>query len=69
MAILRNKVIGERVTRGLTQSELAGKVNVTRQTIAAIEKGSYSPSAVLAFQLALVLETPVNELFWLEEEL
>lgn len=65
---LRNEVLAERSAKRLTQSELADLVGVTRQTIAAIEKEAYSPSAVLAFQLALVLDTPINELFWLEEE-
>ncbi|MDY8137267.1 helix-turn-helix transcriptional regulator [Aquimarina sp. 2201CG5-10] len=47
----------------MTQQELADKVNVTRQTIAAIEKGKYSPSLELAFKIALVFDKPLEEVF------
>nr|WP_246164178.1 helix-turn-helix transcriptional regulator [Xanthovirga aplysinae] len=47
----------------MTQKELADKVGVTRQTIAAIEKGKYSPSLELAFRIALVFKTPLEEVF------
>jgi putative transcriptional regulator len=48
---------------GLTQEELASKVNVSRQTIIAIEKGNYAPSVALALKLGKVLRTSVEELF------
>jgi len=66
---LRNDVFAQRTLKRLTQSELAEQAGVTRQTVAAIEKESYSPSAILAFQLAFVLDIPINELFWLEESI
>lgn len=47
----------------MTQQELADMVNVTRQTIAAIEKGRYSPSLELAFKIALVFNKPLEEVF------
>ena len=47
----------------MTQQELADKVGVTRQTIIAIEKGQYSPSLELAFRIALVFKTPLEEVF------
>jgi len=47
----------------MTQKELADKVSVTRQTIAAIEKGKYSPSLELAFKIALVFDKPLEEVF------
>jgi len=47
----------------MTQKELADKVNVTRQTIASIEKGKYSPSLELAFKIALVFNKPLEEVF------
>lgn len=47
----------------MTQQELADKVNVTRQTIAAIEKGNYSPSLELAFKIVLVFNKPLEEVF------
>jgi putative transcriptional regulator len=47
----------------MTQQELADQVNVTRQTIASIEKGKYSPSLELAFKIALVFNKPLEEVF------
>jgi putative transcriptional regulator len=47
----------------MTQQELADKVNVTRQTIATIEKAKYSPSLELAFKIALVFNKPLEEVF------
>jgi len=47
----------------MTQQELAKALGVTRQTIAAIESGKYSPSLEIAFCLTDVFETPLDELF------
>lgn len=47
----------------LTQQGLAKKAGVTRQTIAAIEKGKYSPSLELAFKIAEVFGKPIGEVF------
>jgi putative transcriptional regulator len=47
----------------MTQSELGEKVGVTRQTIAAIEAGKYSPSLECAFRIAEVLGRPLEEVF------
>ena len=47
----------------MTQQQLAEKVGVTRQTIVAIEKGNYSPSLELAFRIAHVFGTPLEEVF------
>jgi putative transcriptional regulator len=47
----------------LTQQELADKVGVSRQTIVAIEKNKYNPSLELAFRIAEVFETPLEEVF------
>lgn len=47
----------------MTQAELAERVGVTRQTIIAIEKGRYSPSLEMAFQIARVFEVPLDEVF------
>ncbi len=52
----------------MTQQELADKVGVTRQTIIAIEKGQYSPSLELAFRIARVFNTPLEEVFIYEEK-
>ena len=64
---LENKVALFRQARGLTQEQLAQAVEVSRQTIVAIEGGSYCPSTVLALRLSLILAVPVNDLFTLPE--
>jgi putative transcriptional regulator len=47
----------------LTQEDLAQKLGVTRQTVIAIENGKYSPTLEIAFMMAKVLGTGVEELF------
>jgi putative transcriptional regulator len=47
----------------MTQAELADRVNVTRQTIIAIEQGRYSPSLEMAFQIARVFGVTLNDVF------
>lgn len=64
---LHNDVKAARARKGYSQSELADICDVTRQTIASIEKGDYSPSVMLALKLSLALDIPINELFWLKE--
>jgi putative transcriptional regulator len=60
---LRNHVRQHRARLDLTQQELAERVGVRRQTILAIEKGRYVPSALLAFQIARTLGMRVDGLF------
>jgi putative transcriptional regulator len=53
----------------MTQQQLAEKVGVTRQTIVAVEKGKYSPSLELAFRIAHVFNSPLEDVFsYLSEE-
>jgi len=53
----------------MTQQELADKTGVTRQTIVAIENGKYYPSLELAFRIALVFNTHVEDVFtFIQEE-
>ena len=66
--MLKNRVKELRARYGFTQSDLGKQVDVTRQTIAFIEKGEFSPSITLSLKLAKALQTNVNELFWLEED-
>ena len=47
----------------MTQKELADKVDVTRQTIVAIEKAKYSPSLELAFRIALAFNSSLEDVF------
>jgi len=47
----------------MTQQQLADEVDVSRQTIVAIEKGKYSPSLELAFKIARVFDKPLEDVF------
>ncbi|MGZ5956456.1 MAG: helix-turn-helix transcriptional regulator [Caulobacteraceae bacterium] len=47
----------------MTQSELAEKIGMTRQTVAAIEAGKYSPSLEAAFRIAHVFGVGLDEVF------
>jgi putative transcriptional regulator len=47
----------------MTQSELAEKIGMTRQTVAAIEAGKYSPSLEAAFRIAHVFGATLDEVF------
>ena len=47
----------------MTQGELGERVGVTRQTIAAIEQGRYSPSLEVAFRIAQVFGKPLEDVF------
>ena len=61
---IQNKIRTLRFHAGeMTQQELADQVRVSRQTIVAIEKGNYSPSLELAFRLAHIFKTPLDEVF------
>ncbi|AKG04466.1 transcriptional regulator [Salimicrobium jeotgali] len=64
-----NKVKISRLEKGdLTQSELAKKVGVTRQTMNLIEAQKYNPSIYVCLNVSLHLEKSLDELFWLEKE-
>lgn len=62
-----NRVKSARLTRGLTQAELATAVKVTRQTIGLIEKGEYNPSLKLCLGICRQLNSTLDDLFWEEE--
>jgi putative transcriptional regulator len=51
----------------MTQAELAERVDLTRQTIIAIEQGRYSPSLEVAFQIARVFGVPLDDVFGYSE--
>jgi putative transcriptional regulator len=51
----------------MTQSDLAEKIGMTRQTIAAIEAGKYSPSLEAAFRIAHVFGVDINDVFQWDE--
>ncbi|CAH2715008.1 hypothetical protein BACCIP111895_02185 [Neobacillus rhizosphaerae] len=66
--VIKNRVKELRARHDLTQGNLADHVNVTRQTIVALEKGSYVPSLMLAMNIARTFKLPIEEIFYLEDE-
>lgn len=61
-----NRIKKIRTFRNITQEQLADSVNVSRQTIIAMEKGNYIPSLLLALELGKFFKTNVEELFTLK---
>lgn len=66
--MLINRVRELRARFDLTQGELAKRVGVTRQTIVSLEKGSYTPSLLLAMNIAEEFDMAIEEIFSKEEE-
>lgn len=64
--MIKNRVYEIRRKHQLTQQELAELVGVSRQTIIALEKGSYNPSLELALKLSKVLDENVENIFTLD---
>ena len=53
-----------RAAKDLSQEQLAALCGVTRQTIAAIEKGDYNPTIRLCLSICRALDRTLDELFW-----
>jgi putative transcriptional regulator len=64
----KNKVRIARAEKEITQEQLANLVGVSRQTINAIEKGHFNPTAKLALLLCYALDKTFEELFYFSEE-
>ena len=66
---IRNHIRRLRFESGeMTQAELAEQVEVTRQTIVAIEGDKYAPSLEVAFRIATVFDVPITEVFEYDSE-
>lgn len=64
MTPIRNNIRTLRFLAGeMTQAELGNRIGMTRQTIAAIEAGKYSPTLEAAFRIAQVFGKPLDEIF------
>ena len=63
---MKNSIKVERARHDLTQAALAERVQVSRQTINAIEQGRYNLSTILALKIAKVFAKPVEDIFELE---
>jgi putative transcriptional regulator len=60
---MQTKIKEFRAKLNLTQSELADKVGVRRETIVFLEQGKYNPSLKLAYDVAKALKTSIDNLF------
>ena len=65
---MKNRLEELRLANGLTQQELADRVEVSRQTIISLENGRYNPSILLAFRLARLFNLSIEELFLYSDE-
>ena len=60
---MKNAVRDLRSRFNLTQADLAEKLDVSRQTVNAIETEKYDPSLPLAFKIAKIFRKPIEEIF------
>ncbi|HEY1960810.1 MAG TPA: helix-turn-helix transcriptional regulator [Rhizomicrobium sp.] len=60
---MKNSLPERRAARGMTQGDLADALNVSRQTINAIETGRYDPSLPLAFAMARFFRCSIEDIF------
>ena len=60
---MRNDVRELRERKGLSQASLGEALGVSRQTVNSIETGKYDPSLPLAFAIATLFETTIEEIF------
>ncbi len=60
---MENKLKVYRAMNDLTQEDLANALNITRQTVIAIEKNKYDPSLDLAFRIAEYFDVKIEDIF------
>jgi len=60
---MKNRLRELRATKNWSQSDLADKLDVSRQTINAIETEKYDPSLPLAFKVARLFKVPIEDIF------
>ena len=65
---LETRIREYRARYNMSQSDLAGLVNVRRETIGNLENGKYNPSLKLAMDIARIFETTVEELFTFKDD-
>ena len=65
---MKNNIKDLRGEFSLTQAQLADKLNVSRQTVNAIEKGKFDPSLPLAFKISQLFKKSIEEIFESEKE-
>ena len=65
---MKNTIRELRAQRGWSQAELAEELNVSRQTVNAIETGRYDPSLPLAFAISKLFAQPIESIFTPDQE-
>lgn len=60
---MKNRIRELRLERNMTQEDLANLLNVSRQTVNAIENDKYNPMLPLAFKIAAVFDNTIEEVF------
>lgn len=60
---MKNRLKALREDRGWTQGALADRLDVSRQTVNALETGRYDPSLPLAFRIARLFDQPIESIF------
>lgn len=65
---MKNKLKVFRAIKNMTQEQMADKLGVSRQTINAIESNKYLPSLNLAFKMANLFNTKIEDIFIYENE-
>ena len=65
--MIKNRIKEYRARYDMKQEELAASVGVRRETIGNLEKGTYNPSLVLAWNIAKVFGVTIEELFTVDE--
>lgn len=65
--ILKNRLKEARIETGMSQSQLAEAVGVSRNTISSIETGQFNPTAKLALILCIALDKKFEDLFYFDE--
>jgi putative transcriptional regulator len=60
---MKNRLKVLRAERDWSQSDLAARLDVSRQSVNAIETGRYDPSLPLAFRIAAIFELPIEAIF------
>ncbi len=61
---MRNRLRELRAARRWSQADLADRLDVSRQTVNAVETGRYDPSLPLAFKIAAVFDQPIESMFF-----
>ena len=66
--VLKNAVAACRKAKGLSQTDLANIIGVSRNTISSVETGQFEPTAKLALLLCIALDRDFEDLFFFEQK-